>query len=184
MPPSETSLLPPETEEGLAVVRKPIAHDSARLHVQGAATYVDDIREPDGTLHLAVGLAPAARGRLVALDLDPVRAAPGVVRVLTAADIPGKNDVSPAFGDDPMFADAEVSFHGQVLFAVVATTRDAARRGARLARIEIAAERPMVTTDDALAENATVLPDYAFGRGDVEGGLAEAPRYLEGRFRI
>ncbi|MBV8567379.1 MAG: xanthine dehydrogenase molybdopterin binding subunit [Methylobacteriaceae bacterium] len=184
MPPSETSLLPPETEEGLAVVRKPIAHDSARLHVQGAATYVDDIREPDGTLHLAVGLATAARGRLVALDLDPVRAAPGVVRVLTAADIPGKNDVSPAFGDDPMFADAEVSFHGQVLFAVVATTRDAARRAARLARIEIAAERPMVTTDDALAENATVLPDYAFGRGDLEGGLAEAPRYLEGRFRI
>jgi xanthine dehydrogenase large subunit len=173
-----------EAEEALTVVRRPIVHDSARLHVQGAATYVDDIREPDGTLHVAVGLVPKARGRLTQLDVEPVRAAPGVVCVLTAADIPGKNDVSPAFGDDPMFVDAEVSFHGQVLFAVVARTRDEARRAARLARVAVAAEAPMVTVDDALVENATVLPDYAFGRGEVAPAMAAAPRRLAGHFRI
>jgi xanthine dehydrogenase large subunit len=184
MPRSDVLLETSEPDENLATVRKPIMHDSARLHVRGAATYIDDIREPDGTLHIAPGLAPHARGRVMQLDLDAVRAAPGVVRVLTAADIPGKNDVSPAFGDDPLFVDREISFHSQAMFAVVAETRDQARRAARLARIEVAEEPPLVTVDDALAADATVLPDYAFGRGDVAGALAAAALRLDGRFRI
>lgn len=77
-------------------------HDSARLHVSGAATYIDDIPEPAGLLHMALGLSPIARGRLVALDLAPVLASEGVVRVLTAADVPGRNDTSPALFDEPM----------------------------------------------------------------------------------
>ncbi|HXW30076.1 MAG TPA: xanthine dehydrogenase molybdopterin binding subunit, partial [Xanthobacteraceae bacterium] len=89
-------------------------HDSAIRHVNGSASYVDDLREPAGTLHLAVGGAPVARGRIKRLDLATVRAAPGVVAVLTAADIPGKNDVSPVKGDDPMFAESHVEFYGQV----------------------------------------------------------------------
>ncbi|HML12376.1 MAG TPA: xanthine dehydrogenase molybdopterin binding subunit, partial [Xanthobacteraceae bacterium] len=92
-------------EAPLRVVRVATAHDSAIGHVRGGAVYVDDIREPTGTLHLAVGGAPAARGRVTTLDLAAVRGAPGVVAVLTAADIPGKNDVSPIAGDDPLFAD-------------------------------------------------------------------------------
>ncbi len=116
-----------------AVVHKPLPHDSARLHVQGAANYVDDIREPEGTLHVAIGMADKARGALKALDLDAVRAAPGVVIVLTAADIPGKNDIAPVFADEPLFAHETIMFHGQALFAVVARTRDEARRAARLA---------------------------------------------------
>ena len=59
------------------------------------------------------------------MDLASVRAAPGVVAVLSAADIPGRNDVSPVKGDDPMFAESHVEFHGQVIFAVVARSRDA-----------------------------------------------------------
>src|SRR6476646_11950320 len=100
-------------------------HDSAVRHVCGTAVYVDDIREPEGTLHLAVGGAPVARGLLKSIDLAAVRAAPGVVAVLTAADIPGRNDASPVAGDDPIFAQATIEFHRQVVFAVVAATRDA-----------------------------------------------------------
>ena len=88
-----------------AVVHKPLPHDSARLHVQGAATYVDDIGEPAGTLHIAIGMANKASGKLKSLGLEAVRAAPGVVAVLTAADIPGKNDIAPVFADEPLFAD-------------------------------------------------------------------------------
>ncbi|HYF55533.1 MAG TPA: xanthine dehydrogenase molybdopterin binding subunit [Salinarimonas sp.] len=165
-------------------VRQALPHDSAKRHVTGLAQYIDDIREPEGTLHIAVGQSPRARGQLVALDLDAVRAAPGVVRVLTAADIPGKNDVSPAFGDDPMFAEGEVAFHGQALFAVVATTRDAARRAATLARVETLHERPSVTVEDALARDETVLPDYAFGRGDAGAAIDAAPVRIEGSLRV
>ncbi|HPG81242.1 MAG TPA: xanthine dehydrogenase molybdopterin binding subunit, partial [Piscinibacter sp.] len=67
-------------------------HESAHLHVAGAAPYVDDIPEVAGTLHAALGLSPVAAGRLLGIDLDALKAMPGVVAVLTAADIPGPND--------------------------------------------------------------------------------------------
>jgi xanthine dehydrogenase large subunit len=183
------SLAPTPSREGehgaeLRHVHRALPHDSAAKHVQGTAEFIDDIREPEGTLHIAVGLSPKARGRLIALDLEQVRAAPGVVAVLTAADIPGKNDVSPAFGDDPLFAEGAVSFHGQAPFAVVAASHDLARRAARLARIEIEPEPPSVTVKDAIARGETVLPDYAFGRGDAPAAIAEAPHRLEGSLRI
>ncbi|MEM6490761.1 MAG: xanthine dehydrogenase molybdopterin binding subunit, partial [Pseudomonadota bacterium] len=123
-------------------------HDSAEKHVAGAAQYVDDAPEPPGALHVQFGLSQTAHGRLKTLDLAAVRAAPGVVGVFTAADIVGKNDVSPVMGDDPMFAEDVVSYWGQALFAVAAETRDAARRAARLARVEIE-DRPAILTIDA-----------------------------------
>ena len=110
---------------------------------------------------MAVGQSPKARGRLISLDVSAVRAVPGVVAVLTAADIPGKNDVSPAFGDDPLFVDTDISFLGQALFAVVATDRDIARRAVKKAVMEIEAEPPSITVEDALERGETVLPDYA-----------------------
>ena len=99
---------------------------------------MDDIREPEGLLHIAVGGAPIAAGQLLGIDLDAVRAAPGVVTVLTARDIPGKNDVGPVLHDDPIFIDGRIEFYGQVAFAVVAKTREQARRAAKLANVEIA----------------------------------------------
>jgi xanthine dehydrogenase large subunit len=159
-------------------------HDSAIRHVNGSASYVDDLAEPTGTLHLAVGGAPVARGRVKRVDLAAVRAAPGVVAVLTAADIPGENDVSPLKGDDPVFAESHVEFCGQVMFAVVARSRDAARRAARLARIDIEPQPPLVTVDQALAAASHILPDYTFARGDSAAALAASPNRLAGSLRI
>jgi xanthine dehydrogenase large subunit len=168
----------------LRVVGVPTRHDSAVRHVAGSAIYVDDLREPAGTLHVAVGGAPVARGRITHLNLEAVKAAPGVVVVLTAADIPGRNDVSPVMGDDPMFADEAVEFRGQVVFAVVARSRDLARRAVRLAGIEIAAEPPLVTVDDALRADCHILPDYIFNKGDCAAALAAAPQRVGGTLRI
>jgi xanthine dehydrogenase large subunit len=169
-----------------AVVHKPLPHDSARLHVQGAATYVDDTGEPAGTLHIAIGMADKACGKLKSLRLEAVRGAPGVVAVLTAVDIPGKNDIAPVFADEPLFADQDqdVMFHGQALFAVVARTRDQARRAARLAKIDIETRTPSVTIADALASGARVQDDYAFGRGDGASAIDKAAHRLEGRLSI
>ena len=158
-------------------VGKPLAHDSAALHVTGTAQYIDDLREPDGLLHVVPGYAKeGARGRIARLDLEAVRHAPGVVRVLTAADIPGVNDCSPSIGGDPILADGAIDFHGQVIFAVAAESRDAARRAARLAIIDIAAEPPAVTVDDSLAMNTgDVTPPYAFNRGNPAKAIKAAP---------
>jgi xanthine dehydrogenase large subunit len=182
-PTKPSSHTPIETET-LRHVRQPLPHDSGSKHVQGVAQYIDDIREPESTLHVAIGQSPKARGRLVSLDVSAVQTAAGAVAVLTASDVPGKNDVSPAFGDDPLFIDGEISFLGQAVFAVVATSRDAARRAVKLATMEIESEEPSITVEDALARNETVLPDYQFGRGDAAKAVARAAHRLNGQFRI
>jgi xanthine dehydrogenase large subunit len=180
--------LPDERPAGNAavsgIVRHPIAHDSAQRHVTGAAIYVDDIREPEGTLYVAPGGAPAARGRIEKLDLKAVRRAPGVVAVLTAADIPGRNNVGAIVPDEPVLADKEVAFHGQPVFAVVASSFVAARRAVKLALIEIKTEKPVVSVDDALAAGSRVLDDYDFVVGDTRAALANSPHRLDGTLRI
>jgi len=159
------------------------AHDSAHLHVAGEAAYVDDIVEPRGMLHAALGKSDKAHARVLGLDLAAVRAAPGVVAVLTAAEIPGINDVGPIIHDEPILADSLVQYVGQPMFAVAATTVNAARRAARLARVAYDPLPAVLTIDDALAAQSFVLPTERLVRGDAAAALASAPRRLSGRFR-
>ena len=79
-----------------------------------------------------------------------------------------------------MFAADTIEFVGQVVFAVAAETRDIARRAARLGKVEVAAEPPLVTVDDALAADCHILPDYTFAKGDAAAALAASPRRLAG----
>jgi xanthine dehydrogenase large subunit len=159
-----------------------LAHESGAKHVTGAAEYVDDIPEPAGTLHLALGLTDRAHARLLALDLTVVTAAPGVAGVLTAADIPGENDVSPTTRhDDPVFATDRVEFHGQPIFAVVAATREAARRAARLAQVEYEDLPAVFDVAEALKANGPLVTEaLKLERGDVARAMAAAPRRLLG----
>ncbi len=181
-----TAPLDPKTSEaGLQHVRKALRHDSADKHVTGTAVYIDDIVEPVGTLHVVPGwIRQAVRGRLKAMNLDKVRQAPGVVAVLTARDIPGINDCSSGFGGDPVLAEEEILFHGQVAFAVVAETRDAGRRAALLADFEVDPITPIITAEDAVAADITVLPDYQFRRGSPETGMPAAEQTLSGVFHV
>ena len=125
----------PTSRAGAAASASSRPHESAHLHVAGAATYIDDLPELAGTLHAALGLSPVAHGRLVGdRPRRASRAMPGVVAVLTAADIPGPNDCGPIVHDDPILADGDVHYLGQPVFAVIADTRDAARRAAAQAK--------------------------------------------------
>ena len=117
-------------------------HDSARKQVSGEALYIDDLPEPARTLQVFVAWSTKAHARVTRLDVEAVRTAPGVACVLTAADVPGHNDVSPAHrGDDPIFADGLVEYYGQSLFAVAADTVRQARDAARLADGRVRAAR-------------------------------------------
>ena len=136
-------------------------------------------------MHVAPGYAAhTARGRITALDLDAVRAAPGVVAVLTAADIPGRNDCSPVFGDDPILAEDRIAFHGQVVFAVAALSRDEARRACRKARITVDEETPRVSVEEGLASGETVLPDYQFLRGEPLADMKRARHTASGSLHV
>ncbi len=166
-------------------VSSPLPHDSAPLHVTGAARYIDDIPTPPDTLHLAFGLSDEAHGIVVSADLSEVRAAPGVVAVLTAADLDRPTDVSPAAHDEPLLATGEVHYHGQPIFLVVATSHRAARAAARLGKIEIEPRPAILTIDDALkAQSYFEGGPLTWTRGDVEAALADAPRVIEGEIEI
>ena len=162
-------------------VHQPLRHDSADLHVAGTALYVDDLPEPPGLLHCAFGHASDGHSTLVTLDLDAVRAAPGVVAVFTAADIPGANDVSPVAGDDRLLADGEILYPGQPLFLVAATSFRAARSAARLGKAVVEPRAALITIAEAAAAHSLIEPSQTMRRGDAEAAIGAAPHRLSGR---
>ena len=161
-----------------------IPHDSAPKHVSGKAIYIDDMPEPPGLLHACLALSPHAYARIKSMDLSAVIATPGVFAVMTAKDVPGVNDVGPAFPGDPIFADGLVEYHGQSLFGVAATSMALAREAASKAVIEYEILTPILTIDQALDAQTFVLPTRVMQRGDADSALANAPLRLSGRIDI
>ena len=169
------------------------AHESAQLHVTGSATYTDDIPELAGTLHCALGLAPVAAGRLLSIDLALLAAQPGVVRVFTAADIPGSNDWGSIVHDDPILCDGDIRYLGQPVFAVVAESREQARRAAALAKklIQAEAATPVLTPQDAHAKGQYVVPPMHLVRSSsgldeagIQARIQAAPHRLQGQLDV
>jgi xanthine dehydrogenase large subunit len=174
---------PPSVESPLHKARP---HDSGPKHVAGTAEYIDDIVEPVGTLHAYLGLSTRAHAKILDMDLEAVRQAPGVVGVLGPHDIPGVNDVSPSHQhDEPVFAEGEVQFFGQPMFAVVAETREAARRAAKLAVVAYEDLPALLDLDAAIAQGARLVTSpLKLERGDVATGMVKAERRLKGRISI
>ncbi|MFM9268903.1 xanthine dehydrogenase molybdopterin binding subunit [Halomonas elongata] len=170
----------PDTTERQGSAGAPRAHESAIKHVTGRAAYIDDQPAPADTLHVALGLSPVAHGWLNCLDLEKVRSAPGVVDVITLADVPGHTDIGPVFPGDPIFAGDEISYVGQCLFAVAAESHKAARLAVKEAVVEID-ERPACLDPVAATEREEfVRPTHVQERGDWQRALADAPHRLEG----
>jgi len=164
------------------VIREALPHDSAALHVSGEARYVDDLPEPPGTLYAAFGMSSETHADILAMDLRPVREAEGVVAVLSAADIPGVNNIGPVIPDEPALAAERVQFRGQPLFVVAATSVALARRAARLAHIEYQRRNAVVTIEQALERQEFVLPSAICTRGSMSS-LPGAVFRLKGKLR-
>ncbi len=168
-----------------AAIKVPMRHDSAHKHVAGEAAYIDDLPEPTGMLHVYIGLSERAHARVLSIDLDLVRASPGVVLVLTGQDVPGTNQISPTNRhDEPLLATDLVEFLGQPIFAVAAHTRSAARAAARCAIATYEDLPALLDIDAALPEGRLVTEPLTLRRGDAARGLAAAPASLSGRMRV
>lgn len=163
-----------------------ITHDSAAKHVTGRAEYTDDLAEPAGLVHAYLGLSQCAHGKITDMDFTDTLSSPGVIDVLTAKDIPGVNDISPnGHQDDPVFADLTVHFWGQPIFAVIAETRDQARRAAHRAKISYEelphALDPIAARD---AKMGYVTEPLTLKRGDAGAAMQNAPHRIKGSFAI
>ncbi|HQV82126.1 MAG TPA: xanthine dehydrogenase molybdopterin binding subunit [Ornithinibacter sp.] len=161
------------------VVGQPLPHESAALHVTGRALYTEDLgsRMP-GLLHAHPVQAPHAHALVTRLDAEPALSVPGVVRVLTAADVPGINDAG-AKGDEPLFPD-EVMFHGQSVCWVLAETPEAARLGALAVEVEYEVLPAVVSVEEAIEAGSFQGGAPRLERGDVESGLTQAAHVFSG----
>jgi xanthine dehydrogenase large subunit len=161
-------------------------HDSAIKQVMGRAEYTDDIPEPVGTLHAYLGCSQVAHGAIKAMDLRAVLAVKGVIGVLTAEDVPGVNDVSAVHaGDEPVFPEKTVEFYGQPLFAVIAESRDIARRAAERAKVDIDVLPHVLGPMEAIeAGYPDVTAPLTLERGDVGEGFAKAANRITGQMAI
>lgn len=164
-------------------VGKAIPHESAHLHVTGEALYTDDLglRYPN-LLHAWPVQAPHAHARIVHLDTHEALNIPGVVKVLTADDIPGLND-SFIKNDEPLFPN-EVMYHAQAVCWVLADSEEAARLGAEKVRVDYEVLPAILSIQEAIATRSFQGATLRAVRGNVEDALRVAPNVLEGELEV
>jgi xanthine dehydrogenase large subunit len=164
-------------------VHAAVRHDSAVGHVTGSARYLDDVPNVPGTLEAALVLCPHAHARIRRIDLSRALAAPGVLAAVTAADIPGKNDIAPIRSNEPALAAGVAEYEGQPVAAIAAATLDQARAAAKLVEIDYEPLASVLSIEEAMARESFVSPPALMVRGEVEPALTSAPHRLSGELR-
>jgi xanthine dehydrogenase large subunit len=153
-------------------------HESAALHATGAAVYTDDLTPRTAHVLTAWPVQSEHAHALVALDVAPALEVPGVVRVLTADDVPGVNDAGVKH-DEPLFP-SEAMYHGHALAWVLADDDDAARLGAAAVRVTYEPLPSLVTIQDAIDADSFQGTPRTIRRGDPEHAIATAQHVFEG----
>jgi xanthine dehydrogenase large subunit len=166
-----------------AVVGQEMPHESAALHVTGAALYTDDlVGRTQGVLHAYPLQAPYAHALVTRLQTEPALEVPGVVRVLTAEDVPGVNDAGVKH-DEPLFP-SEVMFFGHAVCWVLGETLEAARLGAAVIEVEYEPLPALVTVREAIDAGSFQGPQPHVERGDIETALARSNHVFSGEFEF
>jgi xanthine dehydrogenase large subunit len=176
----------PDTPTGPAhggpTVGRTIPHDSAVGHVTGTAHYIDDLPRREDELLVGFVPSPLAAGRIRGIDTAAAAAVPGVVALLTAADLPAARRFGPLFQDEPILADDAVLYVGQPVVILAAETPAALAAARRLVRIDIEPAEPILTIERALELGRFIGPERWIRRGDPEAALAAAPHRIAGVF--
>jgi xanthine dehydrogenase large subunit len=150
------------------------------LHSRGQACFVDDLPEPEGLLHAVVLPSSVAHGAIKRLDTANAKQSRGVRAVLTAADIPGRNQIGTLVEDEPLLAEETVDFVGQPVALVLAVSEAAAR--AALPHIELEIEEMPAVLDPRQAQQRgqLIVPPRTFCLGDVEAAWEQCDLVIGG----
>ena len=165
------------------VIGLPLEHDSAHMHVQGSAQYIDDISVPSGTLHVAFALSNVAHGRIKRIDISEAKKAEGVHSVLIAEDIENLL-IGPIIHDEPLLASKEVLFYGQAIAAVLAESHELAKKAALLVTADVEELRSIVSIEDAMESKSFIDEPIIFSTGDSKKAIQNAKNVLTGSLSI
>ncbi|ALV44616.1 xanthine dehydrogenase [Arthrobacter alpinus] len=161
------------------VVGLPVPHESARLHATGQALYTDDIAALTPSALTAWPVqCPHAHALVRSIDATAALAIPGVVRVLTAADVPGVNDCGINH-DEPLFP-SEAMFHGHAVAWVLGEDQNAARAGAAAVVVDYEELPSLITVAEAIEAGSFQGMHRTVSRGDADAALATAERVFSG----
>ncbi|WP_456425248.1 xanthine dehydrogenase molybdopterin binding subunit [Rhodocaloribacter sp.] len=156
----------------------------APRHTRGASRYVDDVPPPAEMLYAAVYGSPVAHGVVHAVHTEAARAVEGVVAVLTAADVPGENQIGSMVPDEPLLAEDTVHYEGQPVAVVVARTPEAARRGVAAVTMDVEALPAVTDPREAYEKGEIIGAPRTFTFGDVERAWAACDLIVEGTVEI
>ncbi len=180
--------LVPEVRQQTPAVGQRATRVDARLHGLGQTKYIDDLAFP-GMLHAKIKRAGIASARIVRIDTSAAEAMPGVMAVLTGAEVP-VNSFGPSLQDQPVLAHERVFHAGDGVAAVAALTEQIAVEA--LARIVVEYEPLPAVLDplEALKEDSpqvhaplgNIYATKVILKGDVEAALAASDRVFEGHF--
>lgn len=165
------------------VVGVEMPHESAGLHVTGLALYTDDLyARSQRVLHAWPVQVSVAHARLTRLHTAPALEVDGVVRVLTADDVPGVNDAGVKH-DEPLFP-GEVQFHGHAVCWVLGESLEAARLGAEAVEVDYETLPSLVTIAEAIEAGSFQGHQPVLERGDADQGLRDSAHVFTGELEL
>ncbi|TVR43650.1 MAG: xanthine dehydrogenase [Bacteroidia bacterium] len=150
-------------------------------HVTGKSLYVDDIPVRTGTLYGVVFPSPVAHGIVKHLDVSAAEEMEGVAAVLTAADIPGENQIGGIIPDEQLFADKEVVFNGQPMALVVARDEHTARKACKKIVADIEPLEAVTDAREAQKRGMLLVPPSTFQTGDIRKAWSLCSHIIEGQ---
>lgn len=181
----------PDLGEETGIGASQIKYEAEDLAI-GRRPFIDDL-EAEGLLHGAFKLSDHARAEIISIDVAKAEAHQGVVRVITAADVPGELKVGLIHKDWPVFipVGGRTSYLGDVIAMVVAETREIARSAAELIDVSYSELPPITNPIEAIRseENAVwgldgnILSTSTYQRGDVDAVWAECTHVVSETFQ-
>ena len=154
--------------------------DDMALHALGTSRFTDDLSPPNQCLFLQPVLSTIAHGLIEKLDFSSAQALPGVVKIFTAADIPGQNQIGNVGPDEVLLADKEVVYLGQPFALVVAESVDIARQAAQLVNVEYQALPAVFDAREADRLGMHIAPKRVFSCGDIDSSWTQCALIVEG----
>jgi xanthine dehydrogenase large subunit len=164
----------------MPTVGNTIPHDSAISHVTGRADYIEDLPRWENELVVGVVGSSLASGKIISIDIAKAKNTPGVVAVLTYADIPGHQVIGPFFRDEEVLASQTVTYVGQPIVVVAATTKEALRAGQSAVQITIEPIKPILSILEAIRLRRFIGPQRRIAQGDAGGVLPTCAHQLHG----